>query len=179
MVREWYVNGFETTREWSESYDFHSDVCKSKFLCSRRGVGASQLLLRRRNGSFPTTAQEEEEWELPNCCPGDGVGASQQLLRRRGGSFPAGGNWPASAKRNRRIGVEHPQTFGWRKHTLANRDTHIIDDSEKNMSKRTFPAAGGRGWTSEKPLAFIVTLDFKCCNGRESRLTLRQGFIVA
>ena len=32
--------------------------------CSRGGMGASQLLPRRRGGSFPAAAQEEE-WELP------------------------------------------------------------------------------------------------------------------
>ena len=50
-------------------------------------MGASQQLLRR-SGSFPTTAQEEE-WELPNYCPGGGVGVSQLLPRRTSGSFPA------------------------------------------------------------------------------------------
>ena len=50
-------------------------------------MGASQQPLGRRNGSFPTTAQEKE-WDLPKYCPREGVGASQQLLRRRSGSFP-------------------------------------------------------------------------------------------
>ena len=54
--------------------------------CSGGGVGASQLLLKRRNGSLPRIAQEEE-WELPNSCS-EGVGASQLFLRRRGESFP-------------------------------------------------------------------------------------------
>ena len=31
-------------------------------------MGASQLLLRRRSGSFPIAAQEEE-WELPKARP--------------------------------------------------------------------------------------------------------------
>ena len=37
-------------------------------------MGPSQQLLRRRSGSFPNTAQEEE-WELLKYCPGGGVGA--------------------------------------------------------------------------------------------------------
>ena len=43
-----------------------------------RTSGDSQQPLRRRSGSFPIIAQEEE-WEFPNCCPGGGVGASQHL----------------------------------------------------------------------------------------------------
>jgi len=42
--------------------------------CSGGGVGASQIPSRRRSGSFPAAAQEEE-WELPNYCSGAGVGA--------------------------------------------------------------------------------------------------------
>ena len=53
-------------------------------------MGASQQLLRRSNGSFPTIA-EEEEWELPNYCSGGRAGAARLPPRRKSGSFPATG----------------------------------------------------------------------------------------
>ena len=55
--------------------------------CPGGGVGASQLLLTRWNGSLPRIAQEEE-WELPSNCSGEGVGASQLLLKSGSESFP-------------------------------------------------------------------------------------------
>ena len=44
---------------------------------------ASQSLPRRRGGSFPTVAREEE-WELPNYCSGGGVGGAWEAAKMFG-----------------------------------------------------------------------------------------------
>ena len=115
-------------------------------------MGASQQLRRRRSGSFPATDQEEE-WELPNYCPGGGVGASQQLLRltRRYAHRQNG------AQMARIVPTLEPQRWLGRKVGKSSSERRAVKPSTSSPARLWFLQTSSRRILKENPAPRSLT----------------------